>query len=297
MARGSADRYFQQEVTEHAEAGARRRRGPRAAQGAGRQHRPPADRRAARGDGLYRQPHDRRDAEATAASCASPAPGLRESHVHDIAITREAPNYRQDLSRRLSLVAAQAREPPRRSGGTTHDPRRADRAAIELLDRDRAGAARPADDVVGRLFPPPPLSSASKDRGAISEHVYAVLRHRAALDWWIARAGRGLRRRRAPPDAGALVLVEELERRRDIAEACDGDRFRPAPLDAATKSGCVAGARTATRSTHPEMPRGGRATISRTGSSPISKRVFGAASRREMAALNEPAPLDLRVNR
>ena len=30
------------------------------------------------------------------ASCASPAPGLRESHVHDIAITREAPNYRQD---------------------------------------------------------------------------------------------------------------------------------------------------------------------------------------------------------
>jgi IMP dehydrogenase len=23
--------------------------------------------------------------------------GLRESHVHDIAITREAPNYRQDL--------------------------------------------------------------------------------------------------------------------------------------------------------------------------------------------------------
>jgi IMP dehydrogenase len=23
--------------------------------------------------------------------------GLRESHVHDIAITREAPNYRQDM--------------------------------------------------------------------------------------------------------------------------------------------------------------------------------------------------------
>ncbi len=26
-------------------------------------------------------------------SCASPAPGLRESHVHDVIITREAPNY------------------------------------------------------------------------------------------------------------------------------------------------------------------------------------------------------------
>jgi IMP dehydrogenase len=26
-------------------------------------------------------------------SCASPAPGLRESHVHDVTITRESPNY------------------------------------------------------------------------------------------------------------------------------------------------------------------------------------------------------------
>jgi IMP dehydrogenase len=27
-------------------------------------------------------------------SCASPAPGVRESHVHDVTITKEAPNYR-----------------------------------------------------------------------------------------------------------------------------------------------------------------------------------------------------------
>ena len=32
--------------------------------------------------------------------------GLRESHVHDIAITREAPNYRQDLcSARSAFVS------------------------------------------------------------------------------------------------------------------------------------------------------------------------------------------------
>ena len=47
---------------EHAEAGAGGRRGPRAAQGPGRQRRPSARRRPARGDGLYRQPHHRRDA-------------------------------------------------------------------------------------------------------------------------------------------------------------------------------------------------------------------------------------------
>jgi IMP dehydrogenase/GMP reductase len=59
MARGSADRYFQQEVTDTLKLVPE---GPRAAQGAGRQYRASADRRAARRDGLHRQPHDRRDA-------------------------------------------------------------------------------------------------------------------------------------------------------------------------------------------------------------------------------------------
>ena len=63
MARGSADRYFQQEVTDTLKLVPEGVEGRVAAQGAGRQHRPPADRRPARGDGLYRQPHDRRDAE------------------------------------------------------------------------------------------------------------------------------------------------------------------------------------------------------------------------------------------
>ena len=30
----------------------------------------------------------------TRASCASRSAGLRESHVHDVYITKEAPNYR-----------------------------------------------------------------------------------------------------------------------------------------------------------------------------------------------------------
>ena len=36
----------------------------------------------------------RGDAHASRRSCASPAPGMRESHVHDVQITKEAPNYR-----------------------------------------------------------------------------------------------------------------------------------------------------------------------------------------------------------
>ena len=72
MARGSADRYFQAEVAEQPEAGARGHRGPGALQGPGRQHRAPAGRRPARGHGLYRQRHIR-TCRRTASSCASPA--------------------------------------------------------------------------------------------------------------------------------------------------------------------------------------------------------------------------------
>src|SRR6185312_16444635 len=101
-------------------------------------------------------------------------------------------------------------------------------AAIGLLGEIAAGRG-PADDVVANYFRRHRFAGA-KDRGAISEHIYAVLRHRAALDWWIGRAGLGLAcdaRRRM---LAALVLVEQW-RPDAIAKACDGDRFRPAPLD------------------------------------------------------------------
>src|ERR1051325_3819726 len=98
-------------------------------------------------------------------------------------------------------------------------------AAIELLAEidARRGAA---DDIVGNYFRRHRFAGV-KDRGAISGHIYAVLRQRAALDWWIERLGRGAlgqdARRRL---LAALVLVEDW-RPADIMRACDGDRFRP----------------------------------------------------------------------
>ena len=53
----------------HAEAGARRDRGPGALSRPGREHRPPAGRRPARRHGLHRQRQHRRHAAAAAASC------------------------------------------------------------------------------------------------------------------------------------------------------------------------------------------------------------------------------------
>ena len=62
MARGSADRYFQEEVRETPQARARRDRGAGAVSRAARADHPPAGRRPARRHGLHRQRHDRRHA-------------------------------------------------------------------------------------------------------------------------------------------------------------------------------------------------------------------------------------------
>src|SRR5438874_7938736 len=91
-------------------------------------------------------------------------------------------------------------------------------AAITLLTEIDAGRA-PADDVVGGYFRRHRFAGV-KDRGAISEHIYAVLRRRAALDWWIARLGRGA----LAPDPrlrlfAAAVLVEG-RRPADLVRAC-----------------------------------------------------------------------------
>ena len=100
-------------------------------------------------------------------------------------------------------------------------------AAIGLLERIAQGGA-PADDIVAGYFRRHRFAGV-KDRGAISEHIYAVLRQRAALDWWIARAVPGLAQDARRRILAALVLVEGWEPRA-VAKACDGDRFRPAPL-------------------------------------------------------------------
>ena len=100
MRRGSRDRYFQDEFDLEAqsrgrrEARAGRHRGPRRPQGLGGRDGPPADGRPPRRHGLHAaaatSPTLQRDAQMIRVSPA----GLREGHVHDVIITKEAPNYR-----------------------------------------------------------------------------------------------------------------------------------------------------------------------------------------------------------
>ena len=162
-------------------------------------------------------------------------------------------------------------------------------AAIQLIAAIGDGRA-PADDVVCEWFRRHRFAGA-KDRGAISGHVYAVLRHRASIDWWIERVGGAVPSPR-PRVLAALALVEGWSVAA-IDRACDGDRFRPPPLSPGERRLLDGlGGRSLA---HPEMPPDMRDNYP-AWLHPHLEAVFGAELRSEMAALNDNAPLDLRVN-
>ena len=92
MARGSADRYFQQDIKDQLKLVPEGIEGQVAYKGHAARRDPPAGRRREGGDGLYRRGDDRRPAARREFVRITNA-GLRESHVHDVTITREAPNY------------------------------------------------------------------------------------------------------------------------------------------------------------------------------------------------------------
>ncbi len=103
-------------------------------------------------------------------------------------------------------------------------------AAIEILDAvDETG--RPADRVLDRYVRDRRFIGGS-DRSAITARVWGVLRRRARLDWWIKRAGKGLKR-----TARGRVLADlALHDRQDIAGIAaliDGSRHAPPALEKA----------------------------------------------------------------
>src|SRR5580693_4104181 len=99
---------------------------------------------------------------------------------------------------------------------------------------------RPADDVAATYFRQHRYIG-SKDRAQVSRHVYSVLRHRAALDWWVDRAGRSNIAASPRSRMMAALLVAEGEPAGEIVGSFDGGRFRPAALSAlaAFKDGLI----------------------------------------------------------
>jgi 16S rRNA (cytosine967-C5)-methyltransferase len=161
-------------------------------------------------------------------------------------------------------------------------------AAIEILTAIETGD-RPADDVAADYFRQRRYIGA-KDRPSIAGHVYAVLRHRATLDWWIAEHAVEIEPRSRV--LAALVLIEKW-RTEAVAACCDGDRFRPAPLSKA-ENVLLHGLVSRTLH-HPRMPRSVANDLPQ-WLEPHFERALRKELEREMQALNMPAPVDLRVN-
>jgi 16S rRNA (cytosine967-C5)-methyltransferase len=168
-------------------------------------------------------------------------------------------------------------------------------AATEILDAIATEGA-PADLVAGGYFRARRYIGA-KDRAAVAAMVYGVLRHRAQLDWWIARTREGKARGFFAPDGRQralawLAIGEGWEAARIVAEF-DGGRFRPTALD--QREAVLADKLAGRTIDHPDQPDWVRFNYPQWIEERLRAR-FGPEFQNEMAALAATAPLDLRIN-
>lgn len=151
------------------------------------------------------------------------------------------------------------------------------------------GVARPADAVVSAWFRNR-RDIGDKDRGAIIDLVYALLRHHARLGWWLSKHGReDVPRSRLL----AFLALKDGKTPDQIGRLFNGAQFAPARLTNHERalldklqSGTI---------DHPNMPEEVRLECPSWATAPFRQR-FGDAFGTEMVALLKPAPLDLRVN-
>ncbi|WP_348933893.1 RsmB/NOP family class I SAM-dependent RNA methyltransferase [Aquabacter sp. CN5-332] len=149
--------------------------------------------------------------------------------------------------------------------------------------------ARPADAVVSAWFRARRYIG-DRDRGHISDLLYALLRHHARLGWWLAKHGR----QDVPRNRLLAWLVLDGGKTRDQVHGLfNGGKFAPAVLMDHERAllvklqGCTID--------HPAMPDEVRLECPSWALDPLRRR-FQDSFGREMAALLATAPLDLRVN-
>ena len=161
--------------------------------------------------------------------------------------------------------------------------------AIDALARIEA-EERPAEGLLRGIFRSRRYIGA-KDRRAISDLVYGVLRHVARLDWWIARVtGRsGAARSRVIAELGLCLGASPDE----LSALFDGSTYHPPALEPAELG--LAEALEGGQLDHPEQPLEVRGEMP-AWLLPMVARCLGDDLEGELRALSAPAPLDLRVN-
>lgn len=157
-------------------------------------------------------------------------------------------------------------------------------ATLDLLCEVES-SARPADAVTSGWFRAR-RHLGDDDRGAILEVLYALLRHRARLGWWLAKQG--------CPDTPrnrllAWLTLADGKTPDQIVRLFDGANALTEPEHA-----LVVGLRGCTL-IHPDMSDEVRLECPPWAIAPLRRR-FGQEIGTEMAATLLPPPLDLRVN-
>jgi 16S rRNA (cytosine967-C5)-methyltransferase len=147
---------------------------------------------------------------------------------------------------------------------------------LQLLEEVEA-TARPVDAITSAFFRAH-RGLEEADRGAILDRLYALMRHRARLGWWLARLGQG--------DSPRARLLAWLT----LGERMAPDQIRRLWPDAVPLTGLPGGAMD-----HPDMPESLCLECPPWAEGPLRQR-FGADFAAEMAATLLPPPLDLRVN-
>jgi 16S rRNA (cytosine967-C5)-methyltransferase len=163
-------------------------------------------------------------------------------------------------------------------------------AAIDLLHAIHGGSA-PADRATASFFRNRRYIGA-KDRREVLDRAYAVLRRRAALDWWIDRSGQAPQDRDRARLIASLALLDGWTPDR-IAGSFDGGPYRPETLDEAERR--IAKAVAGKDIEAPEQPSDVRNEYP-DWIAPYLRRRFGGRLEQEMRAAIGTASTDLRVN-
>lgn len=166
-------------------------------------------------------------------------------------------------------------------------------AAIELVDQILSAwmsqTRIPADKMLQSYF----ISHryiGSKDRGQVSEMVYWVLRHKAALEWWLDRTNQRLHGRTYV--LAALVLRKDHNPASLVSISKDS-QFSPHPLDEHEQKMVDTLVRYDIE--HEDMPDPARLNYPQWMDSYLDE-AFGDKKETAMRAMNAQAHTDIRVN-
>jgi len=171
-------------------------------------------------------------------------------------------------------------------------------AASQLLDQifDAWNSEKrfPADKMLQQHFKENRYIG-SKDRGAISELVYWILRHKATLEWWLDK----YEQRKSPEKDGRSFVIAALVLRREYSPQTlatlskDGNYYSFAALTDSEQKLAEKLAKVAV--SYPDMPEYARLNYPQ-WLGDLLRESFGDKLEAALLAMNEQAPTDLRVN-